>query len=74
MGVRARGTVLVGLIFVAGATADGRRKIRDTDIGPPESESLWKDLLRKLARRGSRDVKLVSSDSPDAIRATVPKI
>jgi hypothetical protein len=44
------------------------------DIGPSEAETFWTTLLRKLARRGLRSVKLVLSDAHDGIKAAVSRI
>ena len=44
------------------------------DFGPSEAETFWTALLRKLARRGLRGVKLVVSDAPEGIKATVAKV
>ncbi len=44
------------------------------DIGPSEAETFWTPLLRELARRGLRGVKLVVSDAHEGINATVAKV
>jgi hypothetical protein len=44
------------------------------DIGPSEAETFWTAFLRKVARRGLRDVKLVISDAHEGIKAAIAKV
>lgn len=39
-----------------------------------EAETFWTGLLRYLARRGLREVKLVVSDAHEGIKAAVSKV
>lgn len=66
--------VSVAVIVAVGVNADGRREILGMDIGSSEAETFWKDILRKLARRGLRGVKLVISDDHAGIKAAVSKV
>jgi transposase-like protein len=51
--------VSAAVIVAVGVNSDGRREVLGMDIGPSEAETLWTGLLRKLARRGLRGVRLV---------------
>jgi transposase-like protein len=62
------------VIVAVGVNSDGRRGVLGMDIGPSEAETFWTAFLRKLARRGLRGVKLVVSDAPEGIKATVAKV
>jgi putative transposase len=44
------------------------------DIGPSEAETFWAAILRKLARRSLRGVKLVVSDAHEGIKAAISKV
>src|SRR5207244_325053 len=57
-----------------GVNSDGRREVLGMDIGPSEAETFWTELLRKLARRSLRGVKLVISDAHEGIKAAVAKV
>jgi putative transposase len=41
------------------------------EIGTSEAEPIWTEFLRKLTRRGLRDVKLVVSDAHEGIKAAI---
>jgi transposase-like protein len=41
------------------------------DVGRSKAEAFWTPLLRKIARRGLRGVKLVVSDAHGGIKASV---
>ncbi|CDX34950.1 hypothetical protein MPLDJ20_20008 [Mesorhizobium plurifarium] len=43
-------------------------------VGTSVARPTWTELLRKLTRRGFRDVKLVVSNAHDGIKATVSKV
>ena len=43
-------------------------------IGHSEAEPFWIELLRNLARRGRRGVKLVVSDAHEGLRAANTKV
>ena len=66
--VRQSGRIAVGV------NSDGRREVLGMDIGPSEAETFWTELLRKLARRSLRGVKLVISDAHEGIKAAVAKV
>jgi len=73
--VRQAGRIVsVAVIVAVGVNADGRREVLGMDIGPSEAETFWTGLLRKLARRGLRGVKLVVSDAHEGIKAAVSKV
>lgn len=44
------------------------------EVGTSEAEPIWTEFLRKLTRRGLRDVKLVVSDAHEGIKAAVTKV
>ena len=66
--------VSVAIILAIGVNNDGRREVLGMDIGPSEAETFWTAFLRKLARRGLRGVKLVTSDAHEGIKASVGKV
>ena len=73
--VRESGRIVsVAVIIAVGANSDGRREVLGMDIGPSEAETFWTALLRKLARRGLRGVKLVISDAHEGIKSAVSKV
>ena len=73
--VRQSGRIVsVAVIIAVGVNSDGRREVLGMDIGPSEAETFWTELLRKLARRGLRGVKLVISDAHEGIKAAVAKV
>src|ERR1700748_3656349 len=73
--VRQSGRIVsVAVIVAVGVNSDGRREVLGMDIGPSEAETFWTEFLRKLARRGLRDVKLVISDAHEGIKAAVTKV
>jgi putative transposase len=40
----------------------------------PRAETFWTEILRKLARRGLRGVKLVISGAHEGLRAAITKV
>jgi putative transposase len=66
--------VSVAVIVAVGVNTDGWREVLGLDIGPSEAENFWTEFLRKLARRGLRDVKLVVSDAHEGIKVSVAKV
>jgi len=73
--VRESGRIVsVAVIVAVGVNSDGRREVLGMDIGPSEAETFWTEFLRKLARRGLRGVKLVTSDAHEGIKAAVAKV
>ena len=65
--------VSVAVIIAVGVNSTGRREVLGLAIGASEAETFWTDFLRKLTRRGLRDVKLVISDAHEGIKAAVSK-
>ena len=73
--VRQAGRVVsVAVIVAVGANSDGRREVLGMDVGPSEAETFWTEFLRKLARRGLREVKLVISDAHEGLKAAISKV
>jgi putative transposase len=73
--VRQAGRIVsVAVIVAVGVNSDGRREVLGLEIGPSEAETFWTAFLRKLTRRGLRDVKLVISDAHEGIKAAVSKV
>jgi len=73
--VRQNGRIVpVAVIVAVGVNADGRREVPGMDIGPSEAEPFWTGLLRQLARRGLRGVKLVVSDAHEGLKAAVTRV
>ncbi|GJE40788.1 IS256 family transposase [Methylobacterium persicinum] len=73
--VRSEGRIIsVAVIVAVGVNNDGRREVLGMDVGPSEAETFWTAFLRKLARRGLREVKLVISDAHEGIKASVAKV
>ena len=66
--------VSVAVILAIGVNNDGRREVLGMDIGPSEAETFWTGFLRKLARRGLRGVRLVTSDAHEGVKAAVGKV
>ncbi len=73
--VRQNGRIVsVAVIIAVGVNSDGRREVLGLDIGPSEAETFWTAFLRKLARRGLRGVKLVTSDAHEGLKAAIAKV
>ena len=66
--------VSVAVIIALGVNSDGRREVLGMDAGPSEVEHFWTEFLRKLTRRGLREVKPVISDAHERIKAAVSKV
>ncbi len=67
-------SVSVAVIIAVGDDADGRREVLGRDIGPPEAETFWTAVPRRLDRLGLRGVKRVVSDAHEGIETSVAKI
>lgn len=52
---------------------DGRREVLGVGTGPTGAETFWKGLLRSLAERGLRGVKLVIAEDHKGLRAAASK-
>ena len=73
--VRQNGRIIsVAVIIAVGVNTDGRREILGMKIGASEAEAFWTDVLRTLARRGLRGVKLVISDAHEGLKAAISKV
>src|SRR5437762_12756141 len=66
--------VSVAAIIAVAANTDGRREIVGLHIGPSEAETFWSTLLKSLARRGLRGVKLVISDAHEGLKAAIRRV
>ena len=72
--VRQNGRIVsVAVIIAVGVNTDGRREVLGMTIGASEAATFWTEVLRQLARRGLRGVKLVISDAHEGIKAAVSK-
>ena len=60
------------VIIAVGVNAD-RREVLGMEVGASEAEPIWTEFLRKLARRGQRDVKLVVSEAREGLKAAVTR-
>jgi transposase-like protein len=64
--VRQNGRIVsVAVIIAVAVNSDSRLEVLGMDIGPSEADTFWTALLRKLARRGLRGVKLATSAAHD---------
>ena len=73
--VRQAGRIIsVAVIIAVGVNGEGRREVLGLAIGPSEAETVWTELLRKLARRGLREVQLVISDAREGLKAAIAKV
>src|ERR671913_1431671 len=66
--------VSTAVIIAVGVNTDGRREVLGIATGASEAEPFWKSLLRSLADRGLRGVKLVIADGHKGLRAAAPKV
>ena len=66
--------VSLAVIVAVGVNADGRREVLGVTTGHSEAEPFWVELLRSLARRGLRGVKLVISDAHEGLKAAISKV
>jgi len=64
----------VAVIIAVGVNTEGQREVLGMSVGAREAEVLWTSLLRSLARRGLRGVKLVISDDHEGLKAAVTKL
>jgi len=70
--VRQRGAVVsMALVLAAGVRADGYRETLGWDIGHAEDKPFWAEFLRRLVRRGLREVHLVTSDAPEGLTKAI---
>ena len=66
--------VSVAAIIAVAVDAEGRREIVGLHLGPSEAETFWSALLRGLAKRGLRGVRLVVSDAHEGLKAAIAKL
>ena len=66
--------VSTATIIAVGVNTDGRREVLGVTTGPSEAETFWKGVLRSLADRGLRGVKLVVADDHKGLRAAASKV
>lgn len=64
----------MAVIVAVGVNTDSRREVLVMDIGPSEAKTFWTGFLRKLARRGLRDMKPLISNAHEGIKAAVSKV
>ena len=57
------------MIVAVAVNEHGRRGILGVAIGPSEAETFWTELLRSLADRGLRGVKLLIADDHKGLGA-----
>lgn len=73
--VRDGGRIVSRAVIVAVAVNDdGRREVLGVETGPSEAETFWTDVLRSLADRGLRGVKLVIADDHKGLRAAARRV
>ncbi len=66
--------VSVAVIVTIGVNGDGRTEVLGMDIGPSAAETFWTEILRKLAHRGLRGVKLAISDAHEGLKAAITRV
>jgi transposase-like protein len=70
--VRENGRVVsMAVVIAVGVRSTGEREVLGTDVGPAEDLEFWLDFLRQLVSRGSRGVRLVTSDSNLGLKQAV---
>ncbi len=73
--VREGGRIISRAVIVAVAVnEDGKREVLGVTTGPSEAETFWTELLRSLADRGLRGVKLVIADDHKGLRAAARRV
>lgn len=73
--VREDGRVIsMATVVAVGVTTSGERQILGCDCGPAEDHVFWKAFLRRLVRRGLKDVKLVISDAHEGLKRAIVEI
>jgi len=72
--VRVRGHVVnQGVLTVAGVNDEGRREMLTWRMADVESEDTWSELFRELRARGVTDVRWITSDGHEGIRAAAAR-
>lgn len=71
---RAGRIVSVAATVAVAVNTDGRHEVLGMATGASEVETFWTDILRSLARRGLRGVKLVISDSHEGLKAAAARV
>ena len=73
--VREDGRVIsMATVVAVGVTATGERQILGCDCGPAEEHAFWKAFLRRLVRRGLKDVRLVVSDAHEGLKRAIAEV
>jgi len=73
--VREDGRVIsMATVVAVGVTQAGERQILGCDTGPAEDHVFWKAFLRRLVRRGLKDVQLVISDAHEGLKRAIAEI
>ena len=73
--VRERGSVVsMALVLAVGVREDGYREVLGWDIGHTEDRAFWAEFLRRLVRRGLREVCLVTSDAHEGLKKAIAQI
>ncbi len=73
--VREAGRIVSPAVIIAvGVNTDGRREVLGVASGPSEAEPFWTAVLRSLADRGLRGVKLVIADDHKGLQAPAAKV
>jgi transposase-like protein len=73
--VRGGGRIISRAVIIAVAVnEDGKREVLGVATGPSEAETFWTDLLRPLADRGLRGLKLVIADDHKGLRAAARRV
>ena len=66
--------VSVAAIIATGGNTDGHREILGLGLSPSEAAVFWLGFLRKLEKRGLKDVKLVISDPHEGLKAAIAQV
>ena len=61
----------MAVVIAVGCAATGEREVLGVDVGPSEDGAFWLAFLRGLVARGLRDVRLVTSDSHEGLKAAI---
>jgi putative transposase len=73
--VREDGRVIsMATVVAVGVTSTGERQILGCDTGPAEDHVFWKAFLRRLVRRGLKDVQLVISDAHEGLKKAISEV
>jgi putative transposase len=62
------------LVIAHGVHDSGRREVIGLDVGEAETETLWREFLRGLVKRGLVGVQLAISDAHPGLQAAIAKV